>query len=521
MNQTWCMPVRYVWASQSLPVESMADLCLEVRDRYQEHRFCPWSNPPCHRIVSCIGCYFKGFTQPGTVAIHHLGGYNRHRPRVLVAEVRMSPVVYSVPYSEGELTFQFPAGFKEATVVHHRAVASLGDVSSSIRSALSDPLNSPPLRDLARPGDKVCIVVTDLTRPCPDHLLVPALLEELTTAGVEKGDITLLVGVGMHRPTTEEEKRQKLGRGVAEEYDVHNSDPLDPEKLADLGLTSGGIPAVVSKVASEADLLIATGVVEPHLYAGYSGGRKTVAIGAGGERTIELTHGPQMLDQPGTRLGRIEGNPFHQAIAEIARRAGLRFILNVVLDSAGSVVTVGAGEPEATFERLVEKARSFCEVVVSQQYDVVIGGVGYPKDVNLYQASRAPTYLFFAPRPLVKKGGTIIIPARCQEGIGQGLGERRFHELMRSARDPEEIVETARREGYPAGGQRAFVVAKVLQECEVVIVGSEQPGLVEEAKMLPVADMNEAFQFVERKHGRDAEVLVVPDALHVVPVVAE
>jgi nickel-dependent lactate racemase len=468
-----------------------------------------------------MGCYFKACTRPDTLAVHDLGGYNRHTVRFSVAEVEMSQAVYSVPYGEGEVTFRLPAAFKEATVVHHRAAAPLGDVASSIRSALRDPVNSPPLRDLARPGDRVCIVVTDMTRPCPDHLLVPALLDELSAAGVGKRNITLLVGVGMHRPSTDGEKRSKLGREVVGEYHVQDSDPLATEKLADLGLTSGGVPAVVSRLACEADLLIATGVVEPHLYAGYSGGRKTVAIGAGGERTIEFTHGPQMLDQPGTRLGRIEENPFHQAVTEIARKAGLRFILNIVLDSAGRAVTIGAGEPEATFESLVERARRLYEVEVSQQYDVVIGGVGYPKDVNLYQASRAPTYLFFAPRPVVKKGGTIIVPARCQEGVGQGLGERRFHELMRSAHDPKEIVETARREGYPAGGQRAFVVAKVLQECEVVIVGSEHPGLIRETKMIPIADMMEAFQFVERKHGRDADVLVVPHALHVVAVVAE
>jgi nickel-dependent lactate racemase len=244
-----------------------------------------------------------------------------------------------------------------------------------------------------------------------------------------------------------------------------------------------------------------------------------VAIGAGGERTIEVTHNPQMLDRPGTRLGQIEENPFHEAVTEVAIRAGLRFILNVVLDAAGGVVTVAAGDPVAAFENLVQSARQLYEVGVGQQFDVVVGGVGYPKDVNLYQASRAPTYLFFAPRPVVKRGGTIIIPARCQEGVGQGVGERRFHELMRSARDATEIVETARQEGYPAGGQRAFVVAKVLQECEVVIVGSEDPGIVEEAKMRPVAGMAEALEYVERKHGRDADVLVVPHALHTVPVV--
>jgi nickel-dependent lactate racemase len=436
-----------------------------------------------------------------------------------LVEEEMSPAMYSVPYGKDELKFGLPAGFKEATVLHQREVVPLEDVVSSIRSALRDPVDSPRLRDLAKASDNVCIVVTDMTRPCPDHLLVPALLEELDAAGVDRRNVTLLVGVGMHRPSSEEEKRSKLGKDVVRDYDVQDSDPLDRERLSDLGLTSGGIPAVVSRLACEADLLVATGVVEPHLYAGYSGGRKTVAIGAGGERTIELTHGPQMLDQPGTRLGRIEGNPFHQAVTEIARRAGLRFILNAVLDGAGGVVTVGAGDPEATFEILVDRARALYEVELAQQYDVVIGGVGYPKDVNLYQASRAPTYLFFAPRPVVKKGGTIIIPARCQEGVGQGLGERRFQELMRSARDAEEIVETARKGGYPAGGQRAFVVAKVLQDCDVVVVGSEQPRLVEEAKMRPVADMNEAFRFVEQKHGTGIDVLVVPHALHTVPVV--
>jgi nickel-dependent lactate racemase len=440
------------------------------------------------------------------------GGWRRWR-------LRVSQGVYRVPYGKGEIAFELPAGFKEAQVVEHNEVSPLSDVPSSIRAAVRHPVAGPPLRDLVSHGDRVCIVVTDTTRPCPDDLLVPALLEELSAAGVGKGEITLLVGVGMHRPSTHQEKQAKLGAGIVEEYKVVDSDPLDTAKLADLGLTSEGVPAVVSKVACDADLLIATGVVEPHLYAGYSGGRKTVAIGAAGERTIEVTHGPQMLDRPGTRLGQIEDNPFHEALTEIAIRAGLRFILNVVLDAAGRVVSVAAGEPVAAFEKLVQSARQLYEVEVTQQFDVVVGGVGYPKDVNLYQASRAPTYLFFAPRPVVRKGGTIIIPARCQEGVGQGVGERRFHELMRWARDATEIVEAARQEGYPAGGQRAFVVAKVLQECEVVVVGSEDPGIVEEAKMRPFADMSEALKYVERKHGRDADVLVVPHALHAVPVV--
>ncbi|HUS69793.1 MAG TPA: nickel-dependent lactate racemase [Anaerolineae bacterium] len=433
----------------------------------------------------------------------------------------MSRRQYTVPYGMGELAFSLPSGFKEAMVAEHAGVSPLADVLSSIRSSLENPVGSAPLKELARPGDKVCIVVTDGTRPCPDHLLIPPLLEELRQAGVPREDVTLLVGVGMHRATTSEEKESKLGTAVVANYRVYDSDPLDASKLVDLGLTSNGVPGVVSRLACEADLLIATGVVEPHLYAGYSGGRKAVAIGAGGERTIEVTHGPAMLDHEGTRLGRIDGNPFHVAVTEIAKKAGLRFIVNVVLDDNAGVVSVEAGEPEATFQRLVGTARSLYEATIPHQFDAVIGGVGHPKDANLYQASRVPTYLFFAPTPVVREGGTIIIPAPCPEGVGQGLGEKRFHEIMKYAASPSGVVESARKDGYPAGGQRAFVLARVLEYCEVVVVGCEHPTLVEDLKMIPAQDITEAFRFVARKHGEGADVLIVPHALHTLPVVAD
>jgi nickel-dependent lactate racemase len=213
------------------------------------------------------------------------------------------------------------------------------------------------------------------------------------------------------------------------------------------------------------------------------------------------------------------GNPFHAAVTEIARRAGLRFILNVVCDGEGRVVALGAGEPEETFRQLVENAGALYETEIPQQFDVVIGGVGHPKDINLYQTSRAPTYLFFAPQPVVRKGGTMIIPAHCEEGVGQGLGEQRFYEIMSRASDVTEILEDSRSRGYPAGGQRAFVMAKVLQECQVIIVGSKYPHLAREMKMIPAADMGEALSFVQEKHGSEADILIVPQALHTLPIV--
>jgi nickel-dependent lactate racemase len=394
------------------------------------------------------------------------------------------------------------------------------DVPAAIAQALGQPINSPPLWELAQAGDTACIVFTDITRASPDDLLVPALLAELEAAGVRDEDVTLLCGIGMHRSSTPEEKVTKLGQAVVERYQVIDNEPQNPQALVDLGKTDSGIPLSIHRVAFEADLLIGTGLVEPHQYAGYSGGRKTVAVGAAGEAMIAYTHGPQMIDHPGTRLGRIAGNPFHEAVSEAARRAGLKFILNVVLDDHKRVVTVKAGEPERTFQELVAAARKVYEVSVPQQYDVVIGGVGYPKDTNLYQASRAASYLFFAPTPVVKEGGFLIIAAPCQEGAGEGVGEQRFYETIKEATDMPALLEELRRTGYPPGAQRAFVMAKVLEKAHVIVVGSEQPKVIRDCKMIPAASMDEALAIASRELGERLDVLVVPHAMLTLPIVS-
>lgn len=426
--------------------------------------------------------------------------------------------MYRIPYSRTYLEFTLPAGMR-ATVVESRPVPPLGDPEAAIAEALSRPIGSLPLRELARPGDRVCIVFTDITRASPDHLLVPAILRELEAAGVRDEDITLLCGIGMHRPSTPEEKAAKLGAEVVARYRVIDNEPRNPQALVDLGVTPGGVPVQVHRAAVEADLLIATGIVEPHQYAGYSGGRKTVAVGAAGEALIAHTHGPAFIDHPGTRLGRIEGNPFHEAVTEAARRAGLRFILNAVLDDEHRILRVAAGDPEAAFLELVAFARTVYEVPIPQQYDVAIGGVGYPKDINLYQASRAPSYLHFAPTPAVRKGGYYIIPARCEEGAGEGVGEQRFFAAMRDAPDIRSLLDDARRHGYPPGQQRAFVVAKVLEEAQIIIVGSTHPEVVAACKMIPADTMEEALEIVVRDLGADLDVLIVPHALLTLPVV--
>ena len=347
------------------------------------------------------------------------------------------------------------------------------------------------------------------------------MLRELQKAGVKDEDITLLCGTGMHRPSTRAEKIDKLGADIVERYCVIDNDPQNPAALVDLGATRTGIPVQIHRAAVEADLLIATGIVEPHQYAGYSGGSKTLAVGAAGEALIAHTHGPAYVDDPDTRLGKVDGNPFQEAVKEAAKRAGLRFILNVVLDDDKYVLRVRAGDPILAYEDLVAFARSVYEVSIPHQFDVAIAGAGYPKDSNLYQASRAASYLFFAPIPVVRSGGYIIIPARCEEGAGAGAGEQRFLSAMRDAPDIQYILNDARRNGYPPGQQRAFVMAKVLEQVQVIIVGSECPDLVAACKMIPAATMEEAFHIAAKGLGDRNQVLIVPHALLTLPVIGK
>lgn len=426
--------------------------------------------------------------------------------------------MFKVPFGKGHIEFDLPSGYR-GHVVESKTLPAVADVPGEVRKWLRNPVASPPLSDLASAGDKVCIVFTDITRASPDYLLVPPLLEDLEAAGVRREDITLLCGIGMHRPSTHEEKVAKLGADIVRNYRVIDNEPQNPAALVDLGTTPTGIPLTVHKEAYEADLLIATGIVEPHQYAGYSGGRKTLAVGAAGEEMIAYSHGPKIVDHPGTRLGKIEGNPFHEAVTEAARRAGLRFIVNVVLDDNKQVVAVRAGAMEEAFMELVEIARSIFEVPIPQQYDVAVAGVGFPKDANLYQASRAASYLFFAPTQVVRDGGYIIVPAGCEEGPGEGVGEQRFFETMRDAADTQQILDDARKYGYKPGEQRAFVMAKVLEKNKVLVAGSQDPEMVRQAKMIPAKDMDDAFAIVQADLGRPCDVLVVPHALLTLPIV--
>lgn len=426
---------------------------------------------------------------------------------------------YTVPYGKDKLTFTLPSGM-QGTLLESISLSPAGDPAAVVSEALRQPLGSPPLTQLVADLNvrRVCIAFTDTSRACPDHVLVPLLLDQLETAGLPPEAITLLCAVGLHRPLAETELKAKLGHEVVDRHRVINHDARDVARLTDLGKTVHDVPLVVNREAVESDLLIATGVVEPHNFAGYSAGAKTLVIGCGGEATIAATHNVSMLDHPGVRLGRIENNPFQEAVRAGGKAAGLDFVLNVVLDDRDQILIAGAGAPGTVHDHLVTFARGVYEVPIDRQFDVAVASAGAAKDVNIYQSTRAATYLYYAPTPVVRPGGIIIVPAHCPEGAGLGVGEQRFHQVLRDAADIPTLVSHLRKHGYPAGVQRTYMVARAMSDVEFVVAGSLCPEVVRECKMTPVDSLEEGLAYAQRKLGQDLEVAIIPHATQTLPV---
>jgi nickel-dependent lactate racemase len=280
-----------------------------------------------------------------------------------------------------------------------------------------------------------------------------------------------------------------------------NHDPAETVAVGEVD----GVTIECNRRVAEADLVLATGMVEPHQYAGFSGGGKTVAIGAGGESLIRYTHGPEMLSRPDVRLGRIGDNPFRAAVDAAGELCGLDFCVNVTHGPSG-ILDVAAGRPRDVVRTLADSARDALSVEVESEYDAVVAGVGAPKDANLYQTTRAATYVALGAKNPLREGGRIVIPAELSEGAGEGTGEQRFYEWLSEAESADELYERMR-SGYEPGAQRAFVVARALRDHDVYITNSESPDVVEACLMHPRERVEDAIE-------PESDVLVVPDALN-------
>ncbi len=418
---------------------------------------------------------------------------------------------YSLPYGKEKIQFNIPENFS-INVIKPKPFSIIENFYEKTYNALENPTNSLPLSDLIKEKKSACIVVTDNTRQCPDkELLVPIL--QILESQIKKENISIVIASGMHKKMSYAEKIEKYGKEICENYKIFDHDAKDNDILENLGTTKIGNPIKISKIAANSDFLISLGVVEPHQFAGYSGGYKTVSIGLADDATISRMHSTKIIKNSNIKVGQIDSNPIRDEIEEIGKKIGLNFIVNVILGESNELLAIEAGDPIVVHKNLIKRLKIIYEILLKKTYDVVICGIGHPKDSNLYQASRAASYLYFSNVPIVNEGGYIVIPAPCNEGAGLGIGEQRFFSMLKN-NSIDEILTTNIE--FKAGEQRSYFIAQVLKHCKIVIVGCKTPEIIKEAKMIPAKDMTEAFQLIQNDFN-STEILLIPNVFSILP----
>ncbi|RJR38329.1 MAG: nickel-dependent lactate racemase [Desulfobacteraceae bacterium] len=420
---------------------------------------------------------------------------------------------YAVPNGNRMIELKVP-GDVEVTLVSNRDVPVIQDVKEAIRDAILHPVASKRLSSLVRPGQKAAVIVTDVTRKLPEEIILPLLIEELRKGGIGDEDITFIVATGTHRPNTTEEMAAKFGPDLVRRFRFINHNAWEPQGLKNMGTSRRGIPLIVNREAAEADVRISTGVIETHLFAGYSGGVKSLAVGVAGEATIAATHNYEMIRNG--RLGIIENNPFREFLTEAASAVGLDFIVNCVQTGKKELVQVVAGHPVAAFEEGVSTARSMVEVELEHPGDILVTGVSSPKNRDLYQATRAANTSVFGPRPAVTKGGVLLIPATCEDGFGKPG----YVDWMSRCNSAEEIIRSAC-DGFAPGDQKALILGWILNQARIVMTDCMIPaGELSRIHLESAPTLQQAFD-LELKRRPHARVVIIPDALLSLPIVRE
>lgn len=395
-----------------------------------------------------------------------------------------------------------------------KSVPPLKEPEKVLRQLLAKPIGTPSLAELARGKKSACIVICDITRPVPNKLLLPPILETIEQAGVPRDQILILIATGLHRPNEGAELVELVGPEIAKNYRCENHHGKLLDEHTYLGTTPKGVPAWIDTRYIEADLKITTGLIEPHLMAGYSGGRKLICPGIAALETVKIWHGPDFLEHPKADCGFLEGNPVHEENTRIARMAGCDFIVNATLDAARQVTSMVAGEMELAFLEGVKFIENVVKAEVAAECDVVVtSSAGYPLDTTFYQAVKGMT----GALPIVKQGGTIIIAASLSEGIGSP----EFQRLFRENDSLEIFMKRILGKDYFVMDQwQLEELAKVCRKAKVKIVSDGIPAETLNTLFVESApSVEQAVADSLAEYGPQAQVAVIPKGPYVLPAV--
>jgi nickel-dependent lactate racemase len=416
-------------------------------------------------------------------------------------------MIVNLAYGSGHLPIEVPDD--RTTVIEPANITGLADEQVAVLDALQKPIGSQPLLEHISPDTKICIAFTDITRATPNDRIIPWLLEHL---GGPSDNITLLNQLGTHRPNTREELETMLTPEVVANYRVLNHEPENPEALVQVGTTADGTPALLNRHIVEADLRIITGFIEPHFFAGFSGGVKGIMPGCAGLETVMSNHGAKNIGDPQATFGVTEGNPLWEELRDIALKTGPTFLLNVTLNEQRDITNVFAGD-------IIEAHKTGCTFVkssamqkVDQAFDIVVTtNSGYPLDMNLYQGVKGMS----AGARVVKEGGTLILAAECREGVPGGSP---LDDLLRSADSSEEILTMLSTPGFLRPEQwQAQIQALVQRKAEVLVHSLLDEKTLRACHLAPCADISAEVAKQLDELGPDARVAVLPQGPLTIP----
>lgn len=410
---------------------------------------------------------------------------------------------FSYGYGNETRTFQVPDRNLLCEVTQNQVeVASTG--AEAVREALKSPISTKRLGELVRPGQKIAVITSDITRPCPSHVILPELLRELSKAGVRDEDITVVFALGSHRVHTQEEQMRLVGREV---FDRVRCVDAAREGFVHVGVTRAGTPVDIDPVVAGADVRICVGNIEFHYFAGYSGGAKAIMPGVSTRDAIQKNHSKMVLDA--ARAGNLLENPLRQDIEEAAAMVGVDFILNVVLDEEKKIVKAVAGDLRRAHEAGCAFLDQLYKIRIPARADIVVTTPGgFPKDINLYQAQKALDNAKHA----VRDGGIIILAASCREG----LGEKVFEQWMLDSPSPEAMIERIGRD-FQLGGHKAAAISMVLKRCRILLVSDLEDGFVRNIFLEPFPTVDAALQEAFSSLGEDSRVIFMPHGGSVLP----
>ncbi|MCJ7722394.1 nickel-dependent lactate racemase [Candidatus Bathyarchaeota archaeon] len=411
-----------------------------------------------------------------------------------------------IPYGKTEVCARIPTR-NFLGYIEPNEKPGVTNCKTEIERALSQPIGTQQLNEIAKAGDKVAIVVDDATRSTPSYMMIIPLLDELNKAGVKDEDVTVIFGCGSHRPVTPEEKEKLVGKEALERVKTINHDYMAEDQVF-LGETSHGTKVNVNKVFAEADVKVLAGDINLHYYAGYGGGRKGVLPAVSSAETIQQNHA--LLVHPKAAIGVLEDNPVHEDMMEAAKFAKVDFILNIVTNSKNELVKAFAGDLEQAFLEGTKLVDEMYKVPIEQRANiVVVSAGGHPHDINLYQASKAIHNALEA----VKRRGAIVLVAECPEGHGNEA----FAEWMEKFTDLKRLEKEIKKR-FVLGGHKAYYLNKALQKVTIILV-SVMPDCyaVNTFKMRTASAMNDALRVAFELTGKNAKVYVMPYGSTTVP----